>query len=161
MKSNILVEPESFDDVEEDVFFDELESFDADDYPIPIPPMRRKSVRPVTLNELITELKKAEVVERRRRTRLEGRKKYVEKPITDKVLGIAHEENIEKRLLQLNEKLCEMFEAADEVTFSELLSRDGDDKVMTFLALLFLAGRRKIWLEQQELFGELIIRSRS
>jgi segregation and condensation protein A len=162
MKSNALLEPEiAEDEGEEEGFFDDLTSLDVEDYPIPTPPLRRKSMRPATLDELITELKKAEVVERRRRSRLEGKKRDVEKPNADKVFGIAHEENIERRVQLLNEKLCEVFKAADRITFNELLSQNGDDKVMTFLALLFLAGRRKIWLEQEELFGELIIRSRS
>lgn len=158
MKSNVLVEP---DEEEEEVdFFDGLEDFDVEDYPLPQLPLRRRSQRPVTLDELISELKKAEVVERRRRAR-SSRRSVVEVETTEEVLGIAHEENIEERMQELRGRLQEIFKVADEVSFSRLVSCNGDDPVMTFLALLFLAGRREIWLEQQELFGELIIRSRS
>ncbi len=156
MKSNTLIEPDLPEDEDED-FFDGAEFAGAENFPIPTPPMRHKSVRPATLDELIAELRKAEVVEKRRETRVSDKKTNVKKIDTDKVISIAHEEGIEKKVTQIYKKLDELFKTGGNVNFNELLLQSGDDKIMTFIALLFLAGDRKIWLEQPELFGELLI----
>ncbi|NMG82889.1 MAG: segregation/condensation protein A [Methanosarcinales archaeon] len=159
MKSNTLIEPDLPEDEED--FFDGVEFADAASFPIPTPPMRHKSVRPATLDELIAELKKAEVVERRRQTRVPDKKTNVKKIGTDEVISIAHEEGIEKKVAQIYKKLDELFKTGGNVNFNELLLQSGDDKIMTFIALLFLAGDKKIWLEQPELFGELLIYKRA
>ena len=45
-------------------------TFEVDDYPVPKLPVRRIATRPVTLQELIVELKKAERVEHRKGKKL-------------------------------------------------------------------------------------------
>ncbi|NOR60195.1 MAG: segregation/condensation protein A, partial [Methanosarcinales archaeon] len=70
MKSNILVEEPV---IEDDSWIDDTDFFDVDDYPVPKPPVRRYSQRSVTLDELILELEKAEVVERRKTIRKKAR----------------------------------------------------------------------------------------
>ncbi|RZN14010.1 MAG: segregation/condensation protein A [Methanosarcinales archaeon] len=156
MKSDTLIEPDLPED-EDDDFFDGAEFADAANFPVPTPPMRHKSIRSATLDELIAELKKAEVVERRRQGRVPDKKINIKKIDTDEVIGIAHEESIEKKVAQIYKKLDELFKNGSNVNFNELLLQSDDDKIMTFIALLFLAGERKIWLEQPELFGELWI----
>ena len=61
MKSSgiLEVEKEEVDEFDSD-FLDELDLPEPDEFPIPKLPVRRVSTRPVTLNELILELKKAE-----------------------------------------------------------------------------------------------------
>lgn len=151
MKANAITEEK--EGVEEEK--EELDHFDIEEYPIPEPQIRRRSKRPVTLDELISELKKAEKVESRRMRR---KKKEEERVTTnDDVLNIAHEENIEEKISELQMVLHEKFKDENVITLSELLDRS-TDKIITYVSLLFMATRKQIWLEQPELFGELYIR---
>ncbi len=154
MKSNVLVEVEEPDDILEDDFSD----FEISDYPVPALPLRRSSRRPVTLEELLSELKKAELVEKRRLERFKN-KREERRATVEEVLSIAHEDDLESRVGRMRNLLEDMFEKEKNVKFSEIaypLDRSG--KVMAYLALLFLATKKEIWLEQEELFGELFIR---
>ncbi|VVB84271.1 Segregation and condensation protein A [uncultured archaeon] len=153
MKSNALVEVEEPPD-----FMDEGDNFEISDYPVPTLPLRRASRRPVTLEELLEELKKAEAVEDRRLERLKS-KKEVHRTTIKEVLSIAHEEDIESRVAKMRNVLTGIFEQQKIIRFSELSgSLDRAGIVMAYLALLFLATKKEIWLEQEELFGELFIR---
>ncbi len=152
MKSNVLVE------VEEPIIEDEYEQFEVSDYPVPALPLRRSSKRPVTLEELLSELKKAELVEKRRLERIKNIKDERHATLKE-VLSIAHEEDIESRVGKMRNLLNELFEKQKHIKFSDLSdSLDRSGRVMAYLAILFLATRKEIWLEQEELFGELFIR---
>jgi len=154
MKSNALVEV----DEPQDVMDDDAVQFEVSDYPVPALPLRRSSRRPVTLEELLLELKKAESIEKRRFDRFEN-KKQERRTTIEEVLSIAHEEDIESRVGKMRNLLNELFEKQNYIKFSDLagpLDRAG--RVMAYLALLFLATKKEIWLEQEELFGELFIR---
>ncbi len=154
MKSNVLVEVEEPEDIIED---DSLQ-FEIRDYPVPAMPLRRTSNRPVTLEELLSELKKAEAVEKRRFDRVKN-KTEERRATIDEVLSIAHEEDIESRVGKMRELLNELFEKQKYIKFSDLSSPlDRTGIVLAYLALLFLATKKEIWLEQEELFGELFIR---
>ncbi|RLG28633.1 segregation/condensation protein A [Methanosarcinales archaeon] len=134
---------------------EDIDHFDIEEYPIPEPQIRRRSKRPVTLDELITELKKAEKVEIRRvaRSKEKGEKPIL--PVGD-ILSVAHEEKIEENISKLNAILNEKFKQKDIITLRELLDHN-TDKIITYISLLFMATRKEIWLEQPELFGELYI----
>ncbi len=155
MKSNVLVEVEAEEpqDIEDDSV-----QFEITDYPVPAIPLRRSSNRPVTLEELLSELKKAEALEKRRMERFQSRTE--ERRVTiEEVLSFAHEEDIESRVCRMRELLNEHFEKQKYIKFSDLSSPlDRAGKVVAYLALLFLATKKEIWLEQEELFGELYIR---
>jgi len=156
MKSNILVEEPV---IEDDSWIDDSDFFDVDDYPVPKPPVRRYSQRSVTLDELILELEKAEVVERRKTIRKKARETIeLARPTTEQVLNVAHEEDIEGRVDTMRETLSSILEDRTYIALSELLSGDRSNKLMTYISLLFLATNKEIWLEQEELFGELYIR---
>ena len=156
MKSNALVEEPV---VEDDSWIDDFDFFEVDEYPIPKPPVRRHSHRSVTLNELIMELEKAEVVERRRSVRKSTRDSMeLIRHTTEQVLGIAHEEDIEGRVDNLRTMLTELLYDRNYIPLSEILSGDRSNKLMTYISLLFLANMKEVWLEQEELFGELYIR---
>lgn len=153
MKSNVLVEveepPEEIDD--------STDNFEISDYPIPSMPLRRYSKRPVTLEELLTELKKAEVFEKKRLNRVENKKEEIRSTLDD-VLSIAHEEDIESRIGKMRCILNELLEKQKSIKFSELSSTlDRAGMVMAYLAILFLATKKEIWIEQEEIFGELFI----
>lgn len=157
MKSTGIVQEE--EDLEEPLD-DDLDFQDVDDYPVPSLPVRRSSTRPVTLQELINELKKAERVETRRtERRRKNAERQAEIPSTDDVLEIAHEEDIKGRGEQLHELLEKMLSEKECITFSELTSQfpERSERVMTYLSLLFLASDKGVCLCQKELFGELYI----
>ena len=121
---------------------------------LPRPPLRRHTKRPVTLDELISELKKAEVVGRRKAMR-ERWPLLAEK----KILDPSHEEGIEERIKALGPILDEMFTEKTRLTFQEINIRDGaaQEEVTNYISLLFMAQRRTVWLEQEEIFGELFV----
>jgi len=121
---------------------------------LPRPPLRRHTKRPVTLDELISELKKAEVVGRRKAMRERW-------PLLteEKILDPSHEEGIEERIKALGPILDEMFTEKTLLTFQEINIRDGaaQEGVTNYISLLFMAQRRTVWLEQEEIFGELFV----
>jgi segregation and condensation protein A len=154
MKSNVLVE---VDEQVDDLIDEGSDNFVISDYPVPSLPLRRSSRRPVTLEELLVELKKAEAIEERRLDRFNNRKEERRATIKE-VLSIAHEEDIESRVIKMRNLLDELFQKKNNIEFSDLASSlDRAGRVMAYLALLFLATRKEIWLEQEELFGELFI----
>ena len=121
---------------------------------LPRPPVRRRAKRPVTLDELITELKKAEMVGRRKAMRDRW-------PSTEeKALDLSHDEGIEDRIRALGPILDDMFLEKKTVTFEDINSRDGsnEDGVTNYVSLLFMAQRKQVWLEQEEIFGDLFVR---
>jgi segregation and condensation protein A len=164
MKSSGIfgVEKEEVIELDSD-FFDELELPEPDEFPIPKLPIRRVSTRPVTLNELILELKKAENSLFKKNEKKKARQVAEDHNLlsnsqltTGDVLDIAHEEAISSRLAHIWARLEKLFEIQPVVTFSTFLEIS-EDKIMDYLSLLFLASNRKIWLFQNKLFGELYI----
>ncbi len=141
------IEPEEIEEAapQREVILDQL----------PRPPLRRHTKRPVTLDELISELKKAEVVGRRKAMR-ERWPLLAEK----KILDPSHEEGIEERIKALGPILDEMFTEKTVLTFQDINIRDGaaQEGVTNYISLLFMAQRRTVWLEQEEIFGELFVR---
>ncbi|MDD3245248.1 MAG: ScpA family protein [Methanosarcina sp.] len=162
MKALVILgtEEEEVDDFDSG-FFDDEGFPGPDEFPIPKLPVRRLSTRPVTLNELILELKKAEKTLSRKnekKARLAAEEPDIPPDAlnTGDVLGIAHEEAISSRLALIWARLVELFMKQPVVEFSDFLKLS-EDRVMDYLSLLFLASSRKIWLFQNELFEELYI----
>ncbi|AKB76099.1 Segregation and condensation protein A [Methanosarcina lacustris Z-7289] len=162
MKALVILgtEEEEVDDLDSG-FFDDEGLPGPDEFPIPKLPVRRLSTRPVTLNELILELKKAEKTLSRKnekKARLAAEEPDIPPDAlnTGDVLGIAHEEAISSRLELIWARLVELFMNQPVVEFSDLLKLS-EDRIMDYLSLLFLASSRKIWLFQNELFEELYI----
>jgi segregation and condensation protein A len=162
MKSSGIfgIEKEEVVELDSD-FFDELDLPEPEEFPIPKLPVRRVSTRPVTLNELILELKKAENTLSRKNEKKKARQVadnlFADPQLTTgDVLNIAHEEAISSRLALIWARLAELFMNQPVVTFSSFL-KTSEDWVMDYLSLLFLASSRKIWLSQNKLFGELYI----
>jgi|GEM_PF-123881 len=166
--SAILLRMKSSGILEEDVPEEEPDFFDYDEFPepdkFPIPklPVRRLSTRPVTLNELISELRKAEKALSRKNDK--KARQALETPEVPKgpqlstgdVLGIAHDEAIGVRLDLIWDRLSISFQMQPYVVFSVFME-ESEDRVMDYISLLFLASSKKIWLCQKELFGELFI----
>ncbi|MWV41321.1 ScpA family protein [Natrialba sp. INN-245] len=80
-----------------------------------------------------------------------------DEPTSDDVTHTTHEEDIETVIDRVDAALEEQYEnGRAEVLYAEI-DEVGGSRVMTYLALLFLAHRGRIELEQDELFGDLWI----
>ncbi|WP_255169782.1 segregation/condensation protein A [Natrononativus amylolyticus] len=80
-----------------------------------------------------------------------------DEPTADDVTHTAHEEDIEAVIDDVDAALESQYERGrEEVLYAEI-DEVGGSRVMTYLALLFLAHRGRIVLEQDELFGDLWI----
>jgi len=160
MKSDALVmmEREEEEPPEEPVELELEEDFyDSPEYPELRPVARRfPSTRPVTLQDLIEELKAAERVELRRYERKKRREKISKEDVT----SIAHEEDVEERIELVREIVERELRRRDVLPFSSLLpeERTPKDIISFYLPLLYLASRSVLILEQPEIFKEIYIR---
>jgi segregation and condensation protein A len=118
---------------------------------------KRLRMSPITLFELITELKNAEKEQRRRQRYADP---YGERLITaDDVVGIAHDEVYQEAVMDVMAECEDCIGSGGIVTLSELcrtLSKPAPDVYIPLLFLMF-EGRVNIW--QEEFFGELFIAS--
>ncbi|WP_332898266.1 ScpA family protein [Haladaptatus sp. CMSO5] len=144
----------------------------------------RKSVRgtPQTLDQLVRELREAERGTwwkesrqydtsnspkgfRRGTQTLDYRSaddfRMDDEPTEEEVTGTAHTEHIEEVIDDVWLMLKEQYEhGRTEVLFEEVSSAGGS-RVTTFLALLFMAHRGRVHLEQEDIFGDLWIQNPS
>jgi segregation and condensation protein A len=82
-----------------------------------------------------------------------------DEPSETDVTGTAHAEDIETTIQHVYRALREHYDRdRDEVLYSEI-EETGDSRIETFLALLFLAHRGQIKLQQDELFGDLWVQN--
>jgi segregation and condensation protein A len=78
-----------------------------------------------------------------------------DEPTQAEALGTAHEEDIEATIADVETELDDRYDAGrTEVLYREIADA-GPSRVETFLALLFLAHRGAVTLEQDDLFGDL------
>jgi segregation and condensation protein A len=181
------------DDWLEDASFDDLVEFDGDGNPIDAIAMsqdvaeklklamrrrfgtlsdvleRRTStkqprIRPVTLEDLIAELKKVEQQEAERAThqkieQVDKRRNIRDyaKLSTAEITQLAHDEFQESLVAQVLETL-EAHLPHDELearlTLTDLMDLTGLDRVNCFLSLLFLEARLVVVLEQTDFYGD-------
>ncbi|SEH11955.1 condensin subunit ScpA [Natronorubrum sediminis] len=78
-----------------------------------------------------------------------------DEPTSDDVTHTTHEEDIETVIDDVEAELESQYDQGrEEVLYAEI-EQIGGTRVMTYLALLFLAHRGRVRLEQDELFGDL------
>lgn len=120
----------------------------------------RKNMRksPITLFELITELKNIEKEERRRRRMADGHADLADSLIdADDVVSIAHEEGFqESSMIRLAEYL-EGLEIDEEMTLAELCRNLEWGIPEVYIPLLFLALDGRCNLRQEEFFGDIFV----
>ena len=116
----------------------------------------RKSLRkrPVTLFELIIELKNLEKEERRRRRLPPVDDLLVE---ADDVVGIAHEEGYQDSARQVIEECLANADPNTEITLCELCTDLGWCLPDAYIPLLFLALDGRCSLRQEEFFGDIFV----
>lgn len=121
----------------------------------------RKSMRksPITLFELITELKNIEKEERRRRRMSEGRLDSPDALIdADDVVSIAHDEGFQESSMVRLAEYLEGLELDEEMTLAELCQRMEWGIPEVFIPLLFLALDGRCTLRQEEFYGDIWVR---
>jgi segregation and condensation protein A len=111
--------------------------------------------RPVTLFELILELKNAEKEQRRRqRFRSPFPMDVID---VEEVVGIAHEEGYREAAMAVLCQCEETIAAEGVVTLHELAALLGKRIFEVYIPLLFLMSEGKLTLWQEEFFGEILV----
>lgn len=126
----------------------------------------RDKTRPETLDELVRELR-----ERERGNWWKESREYDTSqdevafrperpaPTTEDAMETAHEDDIEERVDDVRDRLEAEFEHREEILFAELRGDTKRETVTTYVALQFLAMRDGVVLEQDELYGDLWVKS--
>ena len=116
----------------------------------------RKNLRksPVTLFELIIELKNLEKEERRRR-RLVDEDSLL--PDADDVVSIAHDEGYQDTAVTVYQECLKCMILHEEMTLAELCRKLGWDVPEVYIPLLFLMLEGQCALRQEEFFGDVYV----
>jgi segregation and condensation protein A len=120
----------------------------------------RKSMRksPITLFELITELKNIEKEDRRRRRMAADPPSLDDLLIdADDVVSIAHEEGFQELAMIRLAEYLEGLEIDKELTLAELCERMEWGIPEVYIPLLFLALDGRCSLRQEEFFGDIFV----
>jgi segregation and condensation protein A len=117
----------------------------------------RKNMRksPVTLFELIIELKNLEKEERRRRRLTDTADDLL--IYADDVVGIAHDEGYQESSMTVLEEYLEGIEMDGEMTLAELCRQLEWGIPEVYIPLLFLALDGRCSLRQEEFFGDIYV----
>lgn len=130
---------------------------DEDEIPELIPKSPMPRFRRVTLSELVESLNKAIVTETRR----------IKKVIINRNALRETEFSLPKRKFSIPNKMKNLhFRIVDyfdknteelKMPFKELIGDNKEDKIISFSSLLHLEDQKKIWIEQEEHFGDIHI----
>jgi segregation and condensation protein A len=122
---------------------------------VPKSPMPR--FRKVTLKELLESLNKAIITENRR----------IKKTIIDKNALRESSISLPKRKFSIKDKIKEIYDNLYEhfekntnehkIPFSEFMEQTKEERITSFSSLLHLENQSKVWLHQEEHFGEIHI----
>ncbi len=117
----------------------------------------RKNLRksPVTLFELIVELKNIEKEERRRRRLTDTADDLL--IYADDVVGIAHDEGYQESAMTVLEECLDCIEPEEEMTLAQLCQKLGWGIPEVYIPLLFLALEGRCSLRQEEFFGDVFV----
>ncbi|MCL5018482.1 MAG: segregation/condensation protein A [Candidatus Pacearchaeota archaeon] len=134
--------------------FERIELDDEIPELVPRSPMPR--FKKVTLKELMESLNKAIVTENRR----------IKKEIVSKNTFRESSYSLPKRKFSIKDKIIEiyrnlsdLFKQAEKnkIELNEFVNNNRDEKIVSFLPLLYLEDQKKIWLEQKSPFDEIHI----
>lgn len=122
---------------------------------VPRSPMPR--FRKVTLNELMEALNKAISTENRR----------IKKEIVNRNAIRETELSLPKRKFSIKDKIKGIYtklvihfntnKEHKKITFTELIGKDKEERIISFSPLLHLENQKKVWMEQPEHFEEIDI----
>jgi len=120
----------------------------------------RKSMRtrPVTLYELIKQLKTAEKEERRRYRRQSTAPRVPDMDVgAAEVVGLAHDEGYRASVDQVMKRYRQMVQPGDMLTLNHMSEEMGWSMRDVYIPLLFLMLDGKIQLWQEDFFGEIFV----
>jgi len=119
---------------------------------IPKSPLPR--FKKVTLRDLIESLDKAIITENRRIKR-----KVIEvNAFREAEISLPKKIFILKdKIREIYEQLLENFEKDEKVNFKKIAGNNKEEKIIVFSVLLHLEDQKKIWIEQEEHFGDIHI----
>ncbi|MDD3977305.1 MAG: ScpA family protein [Methanomicrobium sp.] len=170
MKSEYLEEPEPQPEDEAELFLDDY-SFEDDvfsfgEFTEPVERLEREiqrrlkrkdqRKRPVTLYELIKDLKTAEKLFRRRQRRKGDTQPEFFFEAED-IVGVAHEEDFSDAASSVYSSFENLSKKRKKVTLSDICTDMKKDLRSVYLPLLFLMLEGKLILEQEEFFGEITV----
>ncbi|MDD1700517.1 MAG: segregation/condensation protein A [Methanoregula sp.] len=117
----------------------------------------RKNMRksPVTLFELIIELKNIEKEERRRRRLTETGNDFL--IYAEDVVGIAHDEDYQESAMTVLEECLDCIEYEEEMTLVQLCQKLGWAIPEVYIPLLFLMLEGRCTLRQEEFFSDVFV----
>jgi segregation and condensation protein A len=117
----------------------------------------RKNMRksPVTLFELIIELKNLEKEERRRRRISETGEDLL--IYAEDVVGIAHDEGYQESAMTVLEECLDCISIEEEMTLAQICQKLGWGMPEVYIPLLFLAHEGRCSLRQEEFFGDVYV----
>jgi segregation and condensation protein A len=117
----------------------------------------RKNMRksPVTLFELIIELKNLEKEERRRRRISETGDDLL--IYAEDVVGIAHDEGYQESAMTVLEECLDCITIEEEMTLAQICQKLGWGMPEVYIPLLFLAHEGRCSLRQEEFFGDVYV----
>lgn len=150
MKSDYMFPPEPADSMASEALLPNLAVEVGLEPHLPIPKQRK-----VTLEELISSLRRAMVVKERRVVRHKARDVQAKLKIRKIDIG--------EKIKILHDRIMEFFKRlrTDEITFSILTpSKQKLDVIWTFIPLIYLANKGEVNLRQEECFGEIYVRRR-
>jgi segregation and condensation protein A len=121
---------------------------------IPRSPMPR--FKKVTLKELMESLNKAILTENRR-----IKKEIISKnALRESSFSLPKRRfNIKDKIAEIYKNLFSMFKDKEEkrITYDEFIQDNKEEKIMSFLPLLYLEDQKKVWLEQKIPFDKIHI----
>ncbi len=126
-----------------------------DEIPELIPRSPIPRFKKVTLKELIESLNKAIITENRR----------IKKTIINKNALRETGISLPKRKFNIKNKIKEIYDnlfsqlnnKKNKISFTELIGKEKENRILSFLPLLELENQKKIWLEQKNHFDEIHI----
>jgi segregation and condensation protein A len=125
-------------------------------------PLRRDSTRKVTLIELLSAFdevrKESEQYQLLDQLRMEERIQ-LEQKARKAMKGSAHEDHLEEDVATIWERICQF--PKKSMNFTELCEVDSpEERIKTFISILFLAYEKKIIVHQQKFpYGEIYIKT--
>lgn len=118
-------------------------------------------IRPVTLSDLIMELKKVEALEdrvrlKRQMAQVEARRMGAISRLNAKQIeDLAHEEFIEASVLKLKSCLADIIADHSKISLDDLMEKGQLDQVAAYVALLFLSAQNQVELSQEVFYETL------
>ena len=123
-----------------------------DEIPELVPKSPLPRFKKVTLRDLIESLDKAIITENRR----------IKRKVIETNAFREAEISLPKRTFTLKDKIKEIYELLqghleekERVHFEKIMGNNKEEKIIAFSSLLYLESQKKIWIQQEEHFGDI------